>query len=246
MLLETTYTGIMSLLQLEMKFGDLAGKIDKLIGEVKQCKEGMNFMNINFEDMKKEWKEIRAVQNKIEDENKELKREITDIKKQLNMMKVSIETEEKTKTAMGIELSLIPEVKDERLIDIILKLGKVVDINIKKENIKSVFRKKISGKICDIVLHLDSVENRDTFLKAIKKKNPTIRNLGFTEGNNPIYCKELLTKFGKDLYFSALKFKKEKNWKFLWINEGRVLLREKEGGRYYVIRSFQDIENLRK
>lgn len=134
----------MSLLQLEMKFGDLAGKIDKLIGEVKQCKEGMDFMNINFEDMKKEWKEIRSVQNKIEDENKELKREITEIKKQLNMMKVSIETEEKTKTAMGIELSLIPEVKDERLIDIILTLGKVVDINIKKENIKSVFRKKIS------------------------------------------------------------------------------------------------------
>lgn len=41
MLLETTYTGIMSLLQLELKFGDLVGKIDKLIGEVKQCKEGM-------------------------------------------------------------------------------------------------------------------------------------------------------------------------------------------------------------
>lgn len=236
----------MSLLQLEMKVGDLVGRIDRLIVEVKQCKEGMDFMNNNFEKMKREWEEIKNSQIEIVKENVELKKEIKEIRAEINLLKINIESEEKSRTLVGIELSQIPEIKDEKLGEVMLKLGKMVGFPIRKENIKSVFRKKISGKVGDIILNMDTVENRDAFLKALKKKRPTAKDIGFQDVNSPIYCKELLTKFGKDLYFTALKFKKENNWKFLWINEGRVLLREKEGERYNVIRSLQDIENLKK
>lgn len=236
----------MSLLQVELKLSDLTGKIDLLVGEIKQCREGMDFMNIIFEQMKAEWKKIVGEQLSIQKENVELKKELKEIRREISFMKMNIESEEKTKTLVGLELSQIPEKKDEKLDDLIIKIGKTVNFSIKKENIKSIYRKKNKGKIGDVILMMDSVPNRDGFLKEIKKKKLSTKDLGYPEASSPIYVRELLTKYGKDLYFSALKFKREKSWKFLWINEGRVLLREKEGEKYHVIRHMEDIERLRK
>lgn len=237
----------MPLLQLELKFADLVGKIEKLIIEVTQCREGMDYMNKNFEDMRSDLNLITENHKKILEENNGIKLEIKEMKKEINKLKMHIDSSEKEKLSFGLEISLVPETKAEDLHDIIGKISKLVKYEVPKSSIKTMYRKKtkIPDKIGDIVICMSSKDCRNGFLKAIKARRPKAEDLGFLNVKNPIFVKELLTDFGKELYYKALQFRKENNWKFLWISDGSVLIREKEGARYHVIKTLDDIAKLK-
>jgi hypothetical protein len=77
-----------------------------------------------------------------------------------------------------------------------------------------------------------------------KKIKPilTSADLGFHHNhNNQLYFRENLTSFRNLLYREARQIKKSKNFKYLWIRDGNILMREAEGSRVIKIGSKADL-----
>lgn len=62
----------------------------------------------------------------------------------------------------------------------------------------------------------------------------------------PIYINESLSYSRRQLFNAARELKKEKKFKFLWVRNGRILLRAEEGAKAIVITTMDQIADLRK
>ena len=60
-----------------------------------------------------------------------------------------------------------------------------------------------------------------------------------------VFINENLTKRNKDLFSLANEERKKFNWKYIWTNNGRILLRQSNDSRVIAIRSEKDIEHIK-
>ena len=84
------------------------------------------------------------------------------------------------------------------------------------------------------------------FYKArTKLKSCTIRDIGLERyRENNIFIQESLTEVKRKLFKNCLKFRKEKNYKFIWTYYGVIYLRRNEHTPASRITSVRDLERL--
>lgn len=88
-------------------------------------------------------------------------------------------------------------------------------------------------------------QQKESFLKANKKERITTKDLGFDDKQfiEPIYIDQDLTKRKQDLHKKARLFKKEKQYKFLWVKDGNIYLRKNEESKPLMISHEDDLKN---
>lgn len=79
----------------------------------------------------------------------------------------------------------------------------------------------------NIIVKFTSRKPRDKLMQAAKKKRLTTLELGLEE-SKPIYVNEHLCPENKLLLGKAIQTKREKQWKFAWVSEGKILMRKQE------------------
>ena len=68
---------------------------------------------------------------------------------------------------------------------------------------------------------------KEKFYRARKKfKNLTAADFGYGSLSNKIFINENLTRKNKELFNSCLKIKREKGYKFIWTNIGKIYMRK--------------------
>ncbi|KAG8240487.1 hypothetical protein J6590_108349 [Homalodisca vitripennis] len=81
--------------------------------------------------------------------------------------------------------------------------------------------------------------------KRRQKRNLNSRDLGFMDGEvTPVYVNESLTPAKRKLLNAARVIKKEKQFTFLWVKNGRIFMRKTEGERFVIIDSEKDLGKL--
>lgn len=80
--------------------------------------------------------------------------------------------------------------------------------------------------------------------RTAKKKLKT--SLFSATGNNisNIFINNCFTSYNRALFLAASKVKKEKNFKYLWMSNSKLLLRKSENDRPVVINTFEDLDDL--
>ena len=78
------------------------------------------------------------------------------------------------------------------------------------------------------------------FIKSKNKYNLSTKDIGFSE-NNKIYLSHDLTKMNLELYKTAVNYKKEMEYKYLWINNGNILLRKSENSKVMLVQSLDQL-----
>lgn len=82
----------------------------------------------------------------------------------------------------------------------------------------------------NIIARFVSRGKRDQILLAAKKTRLNTGMLGFGE-NEPVFVNEHLCPDNKVLLGKAIRTKREKNWKFAWVADGKILMRKTEQSR---------------
>ncbi|CAG9825672.1 unnamed protein product [Phaedon cochleariae] len=124
---------------------DNSGKnLEYLTGIVLELQRTIEFMAANYDDVKKEnkeiitlLKEIKKERNLLAEENKILKKEITDIKHEISSLKQKIDIKEQIELKNNIEIKGIPEQQDIDDEEIIQKV--FFKIGIQKESKEVVY-----------------------------------------------------------------------------------------------------------
>lgn len=218
--------------------------------EIRDMKTSMDFINAKFESISKEHEEARKEIFILKSDNNTMKATIKNLTAQVNML-------EQNARASNLEIQCVPEKKSENIVDIVTKIGEVINIKIKKDDISHCTRiaklNRNSNRPRSVVVHFNSTRIRDEYLAAsinFNRKKPVNEKLntshiGFVGEKFPIFISEHLSPANKALHAAARLAAKDKGYKYVWVKNGRVYMRKNDESDYLYIRDIDSLSNIK-
>lgn len=211
--------------------------------------ETTDFLQKGQDDLAKELKLANDKIKALETERSGLQSDIANLDRRL----VSIE---KTSRSHNIELHMVPEKRNENVLNIIKKLYETVNLTLDMSNICAVRRvAKLDPKSerpRNILITLQSERLRDGLLSAVRRFNRANRSntlnsvqLGVEGEPRAVYVAEHLSPATKKLHAETRKLAKDLAYKYVWVKYERVYVRKDDNGSAIHIKDINDIKKLK-
>ena len=226
-----------------------------LEAKLKVYEESMTFFNTSFETMKVKMDSLEKQVKTLAQENDRLRSDSAKMNKEISDLRSSIDDQAQYTRRECLEIRGIPETVGEDTNEIAKKIGALIEVDISDTDISVSHRIPLSNngeagstpiRHPAIVVKFTNRRIRDRFYKArTKLKSYNIRDIGLGRyGENNIFIQESLTEAKRKLFNNCLKFRKEKNYKFIWTSYGVIYLRRNEHTPASRITSLRDLERL--
>lgn len=195
----------------------------------------------SIEDLSKEVTACNEKIDKIENENKILKTQLSETMRRCDDL-------EQAALSNFIEIHGVPVQKREDPVVAVRQVAKAINFSLQENMIDTCrsIRPKNSEDSATKIIQVKFVRSQDKeeFMRLKRvKRNLSTRHLDLTT-DQQIYINECLTPTRRQLLKEAKAFKKEEHYKYLWIREGKILLRKSDGSQVIVIKKSEDIQNL--
>ena len=150
-----------------------------------------------------------------------------------------------------LEISGIPLSEDYSTNDIVIAVGKAINVPVKEEDISTShplpsYNSDASPKI---IVKFTRRDVRNVFYanrrKLIKIRTNALPDLDVTAQEN-IYISQSLTPFKRKLFGEVNKVKKRLRWKHIWTQNGRIFVKEAERTKPVYIDSYIDLEDFKR
>lgn len=236
----------------------ILNKLVEEISEVKQqnlaikksndeIEKSMLFLNENYEDMRtrlvtleRDWKTYE-----------ERFRGITSGSgpQTVARLEAKIDSMEQFARQCNIEICNLPDKRNENLVTIIESIGNVVNFPVSHNDIISAHRvphaQQQDSKPKNVVVKLRSRIVRDNLLSAYRKiKSIKSDQLGISGAPVKVYMNEHLTLKNKALFRKCREVASKNHFKFVWIKNATILVREREGMRATAILTDDDLKKI--
>lgn len=211
---------------------------------LREIMNSVQFMSAKYDVLVTRNLELENLCDKLKLDNKRNLEEIKELKQ-------NIKKNGKTFSEKKLEIHGIPYNQNEDLEDIIVKIGVNFDLNLKKEDIDEAFRiqknknyKSSNNNDTPVMVTFLRKKDRESFLSMRRRRSIFTDEVNIHGKRSQIFINEHLTKESKELLWKAKKIKTEKNFKFLWIKNGNILLRKTENSEVIKINAEEDLEKL--
>ncbi|CAK1595322.1 unnamed protein product [Parnassius mnemosyne] len=155
----------------------------------------------------------------------------------------------------NLELQNVPESRNENLITMITKLGKVIGSSLKENDILNCTRtakiNRESRRPRSIIVHLASPRIRDEMLAMTSKYNKAnsdnklnTTHLGLTGHTTPVFVTEHLSPANKAIHAAARLKARERGYKYMWVRNGRVFMRKTDDSDYILVKNLDSLKKL--
>lgn len=219
----------------------IEAKLDKIAGQLTELTKSQQFLSDKYDDL------MKSIEHQVEEGNK-TKKELQSVKIQGNrvkqdveMLKTRLNSLEQNNLAKNAVIRGLK--KDENPNHAIKKLAEIASFDIDEGQIHSIQNHTKDDKSTLVVQFHNSNVRRD-FVKAAKKKRITTTMYGYEGDNKPIFIDEQMTKETYGIYVRAKQLKKY-GYKYTWVANGAVLVRETDNSdiiRITSIKQANDIE----
>lgn len=217
----------------------------ELHAEMKDLKRAVDFCSDKISDFESKLAKLNEYIKKtdqLQKENIKLKQDINSLESKMNSLESSLRCN-------NVEIQDVPEKTNESLISVVQDIGKFLQYEIKESAIDTVFRvqTQVENKPKNIVVKFISKVHRDGFLNAakvtrmIKEHQRGFKLPGVSER---FYINEHLLPQTKLLLKQVREFSKSKSYKFVWVQNGNVLLRKAERSKIFQVRNVDDLGRL--
>lgn len=229
----------------------------KLVSEVRTDLKGIEAnlgksINSAFEELKetktlvsKQRDDIAALLelvNKLTEENAVLKNKVGLLENQMD----DIEQYSRRDT---IEIHGIPVEKGEQVLEVVKSVGRALDLTINDTMVSACHRlrgRDGTGKPPGIIVKMARRMDAEAVLQRRRvKRNLSTHHLGRTSSPaEVIYVNESLCPGRRRLLNAARERKREKQYTYLWIRGGKILMRKADGEPVKVIATLADLDKL--
>lgn len=240
-------TEIATLIQCQLKavLDPIRKEIERLPGLTKS----IEFMSNKFDEINTEVSLLRSESKKILTENENLQNEIKNLNFRLSLM-------EQQARDCNLDLQYLSENSNENLVTVVTQLAKVVSCPLQKDDIRSCSRvaksNRESTRPRSVIIKLASPRIRDNILatcwkynKAHESNKLNNNDLGIGGEKKPIFISEHLSLANRALHFQARIFREEHQFKYLWIRNGKVLLKKDDHSPSVWVKNSEILEVLR-
>lgn len=208
--------------------------------EVDDMKESMQYMNKTFEELRTTKDELAALKR----EHAALKVEKEQLAESLVCTRQELLDLKQYSRKNNIEIKGVPQEKDESLVEIVQTIAEKVGTRVEPSDIDVVHRVPTKNKeSSNIIVRFVSRGARDKVLQEAKKQRLAANDIGFS-GTHPVFINEHLCPEYKLLLGMAIAKKKEKNWRFVWVSQSKILARRTENSKAIHIASSGDLSKI--
>ncbi|XP_044758574.1 uncharacterized protein LOC123316497 [Coccinella septempunctata] len=159
-----------------------------------------------------------------------LKKENKDLQESVRLLNKKVADLEQSARAYNIEIHGYPEKKNENIYSIVDSIHETLNIPLSRDVVESAHRVKSfeSGKPRNIVIKYVSLKSRNSVLAAAKaRRNSSNGALIINEiPNARIYINEHLTPENKILFKKVRETARQRDYKYVWIRNGSILVRK--------------------
>lgn len=137
----------------------------------------------------------------------------------------------------------IPYRANENLKQVVEKISREVQVDVSNEKF-SVFRigKREENKASPIKIKFENEEIKNKILKSPRKIHLTTQILGY-KVTGKVFINQDLTKRNLELFKKCNTYKKENEFKYLWIKDGNIFLREGDNTKILLIEREDQLES---
>lgn len=153
-----------------------------------------------------------------------------------------------------VEIHGVPEPRDENILTTIMHVGLALNFKLSKQMIDACHRLRQKPGTANeprrIILKFISRYDKDELLKARSvKRNFSTRDLSSLPGigdmpDKPIYIFESLTQLNKMIFAKCREFQKVNNIKYLWVRNGKILMRKTNNSAVFAVRAVNDLADV--
>ncbi|XP_046688637.1 uncharacterized protein LOC124374476 [Homalodisca vitripennis] len=190
---------------------------------------------------------------RFESQSLEGKLTLEDIMKKIlemeqELLEGRIEEQEQYSRRNTVEIYGVPQEKNEDVVSVVKEVGKALDMDITRSMIDACHRlgnksgpNNLPPRI--IVKFVSRLDKEEFLRKRRVKSSFSTRhmNLGVDQ---PVYINESLTLTRRKLLGEARRLKREKNYKFLWVRNGKIFLRREESARVVHVTCQADLSKV--
>lgn len=194
-------------------------------------------------DQAKKFSDLIQMLEDLQEENKYLKSKVKDLECRLD-------DSEQYSRANTVEIHNIPELPSEDTYEIVSKVGVALDLDISRDMIDVCHRlgkREDSGRPAAIIVRFVRREVKQNMLvkRRARKRDFTTKHVGYqTSDPKIVYVNESLCPGRRRVYAAAREAQRSKGYKFLWIRNGRILMRRDENAPVKALYSLDDVDCL--
>lgn len=212
--------------------------------------KSISFFNTQFEEIKATVAEKNVIIKDLVRDNQNLLATVNDVSTRLQLAEQHLRES-------NVEINGLPEHKSENLVTTLLHLGSVVENPLVDADILHISRvAKLNRKNDDtrprtVVVKLRSQRHRDSILAAVARFNRknaqdklSTNHLGLAGPRNPVFVSEHLSPSNKALHAATRIEAKTREYKFVWVRNGRIYVRKNESSQAIHIRNKESLHRM--
>ncbi|CAG9813257.1 unnamed protein product [Phaedon cochleariae] len=225
--------------KIEQNITDLKTSHDDVLKFVNFCSDKIDEFTVKMKDFENDFKDIKGAKSQIknlQDDNNKLMREIGNLQQYSRIN--------------NVEISGLPEIKDENLIEIIEKLMQVLGCNINRDSIDGCHRiahfNLANKKPRNVIVKFSRHQYKDEVLAAIRKRK-LIESTDLDPRYIPsskIYLNEHLTKMNKDLFKNVREYCRGKHFLYYWTRDCKIYVRNTTTSKTTLIQEENDLNKI--
>lgn len=172
------------------------------------------------------------------------------LKKQLGEAQRLLRSTEQYSRSNCLEIHGVPEERSESVIDVVKKVGRVLNFEVKEDMIDAVHRlakntRNPTAHRGIIVKFCRRVEMEQFRAKTRVKNGFSASELGY-KTESRVFVNLSLSKDTRILWAETRAFRKQRNYKYAWISSsGKIFLRKEEGLPPILISESADLQKLK-
>lgn len=193
---------------------------------------------------------IMAVVNQLDerftdmiDRTKELEEKTKSLEKDIEDLKATLECEKQYSRSKNFIITSIPRSDKEDVSEIITKLLQSMNITINKEEFTA--HRLPSGKSpAPILVQCNTRATRDTIVRTARKNRPKLSLINKDQPDRSIYFNDHLTPYFANLMAKANILKKNRGYRFIWMNGNKIMVKKDNMSRAIQITMEKDLDKI--
>lgn len=225
---------------------DISSEMEKAMRrELREITKSLEFHTEKVDEILENMEAFKISVQELKKKNTELTNKNNNLETRVAAMEQRLHEIEQQQLAKTIEISNIPQGKQEEAENIVKKVGEKLQLPTNEiQNIKCLSGRNERPSTYQITFYRE--ELKSIWLTNAKTKNITASDIlpdVTGTSNGTIYVREALTPYNKKLLWSTKQLLKD-TYKYIWSKNGVIRVKKEDKGESHIIRCENDIKKL--
>lgn len=176
---------------------------------------------------------------------------VVELEVTVNALKMELIEREQEALLSDLEVGHLPEERGENPVHVVTVLASRLGVSLEERDV--VFAERVGAPPAQgerprrLVVRLARRHTRDELLRAARVRRTLTASSASAPGGEShprIFLNERLSRLNRQLFHRAREVCRERQWRYVWTRQGRILVKQAEGKPVFRLKSMADLDQV--